>query len=50
MESQTARAVVMMEPSLYKRLKEAAIKDRCSAGRIVRLAIETYLAAPRPAR
>jgi hypothetical protein len=42
-ERQTARIVVMLEPSLYKRLKVAAFNDRCSISRITRLALEKYL-------
>jgi hypothetical protein len=32
MERQTVHVAVMMEPSLYKRLKEAAAKSECSVG------------------
>lgn len=43
MEKQTVHVAVMMEPALYKRLKNAAVKDQSSVGRTVRVMLDKYL-------
>lgn len=49
-EMKTRALTIVMEPTVYERLRLEAFNQRCSVGEIVRRAMAAYLAAKREGR